>query len=79
MGGIKPEHYEKEDPNNPGYSQTEYDLYARIGLAIRKNLKDDCWELYHIKTKEVHHTSPQLENIVEIANELEGEKNTWIV
>jgi len=39
MPAICEHEFEREDPNNPGYSMTEYDLYARLGMTLRKNLK----------------------------------------
>lgn len=77
MSRICEHEFEREDPFNKGYSLQEYDLYAKTGLAIRKNLKSGKFELVHINSKEVRHTGT-LEQIVAISNRLEGAENTWI-
>lgn len=78
MPGIRESDFDKEDPKNPGYSQMEYDLYARLDMTIRKNLKENRFEIIKIKTKEVQYSNPRLQGIIKIANDLEGEENTWI-
>lgn len=77
MSRICEHEFEQEDPFNKGYSLQEYDLYAKTGLAIRKNLRTGKFELINIKSKEVRHTGT-LEQIVAISNRLEGKENTWI-
>jgi len=77
MSRICKHEFEQEDPFNKGYSLQEYDLYAKTGLAIRKNLKSNKFELVNIKSKEVKYTGT-LEKIVAISNKLEGKENTWI-
>ena len=78
MGRIRPEHFETEDNANPGYSMAEYDLYAKLGLTLRKNIKRDLYEIIGIKSREVHYTFPDLQSAVDMCNQLEGEDNTWI-
>jgi hypothetical protein len=77
MSLICEHEFEQEDPMNKGYSLTEYDLYARLGLAIRKNLKTGKFEIIRIRTNEVTHTG-SLSHVVRIANRLEGAENTKI-
>jgi len=77
MSRICEHEFKREDPFNKGYSLQEYDLYAKTGLAIRKNLKSGKFELVSIKSKEVSHTGT-LEQIVAISNRLEGSENTQI-
>ncbi len=50
MGYIKPKDYEFPCTENSDYSFVEYDLYAKLGLSIRKNLKENEWEIFEIKT-----------------------------
>ena len=78
MGTVCEHEFEQEDPRNEGYSMTEYDLYARLGLTIRKNLRKDIYEIVGIKDKEVRYSSLDLKTIVRIANKLESVKNTEI-
>lgn len=78
MGGIKELYFVNEDPKNPGYSMTEYDLYAKLGLTLRKNITRDVYEIIGIKSREVHSTFPDLQSAVDMCNQLEGEDNTWI-
>ena len=49
------ERFEKEDPNKPGYSMLEYDVYGnyhsqditqRFRVSIRKNLKEGKYEVF---------------------------------
>jgi len=49
------ERFEKEDPNKPGYSMLEYDIYGnynspditqRFRVSIRKNLKEAKYEVF---------------------------------
>ena len=77
MGNICKHEFEQKDHFNKGYSMTEYDLYVKTGLTIRKNLKASRFELVDIKSKEVRY-SGTLEEIVAISNKLEGNKNTEI-
>lgn len=78
MPGISESEFSIEDPTNPGFSHLEYDLYAKLGMTIRKNLKENRFEIVKIKTKEVQYSSSSLQGIIQIANDLEGEENTWI-
>lgn len=78
MGTVCEHEFEQGDPKNEGYSMTEYDLYARLNLTIRKNSKRNVYEIVGIKDKEVRYSSPDLKTIVGIANKLEGANNTKI-
>lgn len=77
MSKICEHEFEQEDPTNRGYSLTEYDLYADLGMAIRKNLKTGKFEIIKIKDNEVQYTG-NIDTIVKIANSLEKDQNTWI-
>jgi len=77
MARINEKEFEGYDPNNPNYSSLEYDLYARLQMSIRKNLVENCFEIYHRPTGEVIF-SGKLKDVVKKANELEGEENTLI-
>jgi hypothetical protein len=77
MGYIRPKEFELPDEENPDYSFVEYDLYAKLGMSIRKNLIEDQWEIFMIKTGKSKY-SGSLEYIVKKANELEGAENTTI-
>jgi len=77
MSSICNHIFEVEDPNKPGYSLTEYDLYARLGLSIRKNLVSGSYEIFRIDTDEVV-LSGTLQKVVNEANEMEGKRNTQI-
>jgi hypothetical protein len=78
MPGLTENDFDKEDPTNPGYSQLEYDLYGKLGMTIRKNLKENRFEIVRIKTKEVQYSNASLHGIIRIANDLEGRENTWL-
>ncbi|RLG45315.1 MAG: hypothetical protein DRN81_01990 [Thermoproteota archaeon] len=77
MSLICEHEFMQEDPMNKGYSLTEYDLYASLGLAIRKNLRTGKFEIIRIRDKEVRYTGT-LVQVVKIANRLEGAENTRI-
>jgi hypothetical protein len=73
--------FEDEDPHHKGYSMLEWDLYADLNLTIRKNLKDNKYELVRIsdnpmrrqKKGEVVYSLPTLKAAVDRANALEAE------
>ncbi len=71
MAVLCEHNFEVENPNNPGYSMTEVDLAAKLGMTIRKNLKTELFEIIKIKNKEVQYDNPDLMSIVRTANELE--------
>jgi len=71
VSNICPHDFEQEDPRNPGYSLTEFDLAARLGLTIRKNFKAGTYEIVAIATGIVHYSYGTLEEVVHAANELE--------
>lgn len=68
--------FEKPSRDNSDYSQLEYDLYARLGMSIRKNLKTDEFEIYHRPSEKLQYRYSRIEDIVRIANSLEGADNT---
>ena len=78
MPAICEHEFEREDPNNPGYSMTEYDLYARLGMTLRKNLKFNEFELAKISTGAAQFGFNTLQEAIAKANELEGTENTWV-
>lgn len=78
MGTICEHEFEGENPKNPGYSMTEYDLYARLGMTIRKNLRLNVYEIINIETKEVLYSFKDISRVVEKANQLEGVDNTKV-
>ena len=78
MPAVCEHEFEQEDPNNPGFSMTEYDLYAKLGLTLRRNLKFNEYELVSIKYNVVHYAFKTLQEAIAKANELEGTENTWV-
>lgn len=78
MGYVCEHEFNREDPKNPGYSMLEYDLYARLNMTLRKNLKTNKYEIVKISTKQVVYSYRDLKDIVRMANQLEGAENTVI-
>ena len=78
MGNICEHELEQEDNKHKGYSFVEYDLYARTGLSLRKNIKDNKYELFNIKTGIAKYTYDTLQEAVDKANQLEGGQHTKI-
>lgn len=77
MPAICEHEFDQEDPNNRGYSMTEYDLYAKLGLTLRKNLKFNEYELAKTSTGIAQFGFKTLQEAVAYANQLEGSENTW--
>lgn len=77
MSSICEHLFEDEDPDNLGYSMTVYNLYAALGLRIRKNLKSGLYEMFIIDNNKVVFEG-SLENVVDEANRREGQENTII-
>ena len=77
MGKINPKDFNIPDDEDERYSFVEYDLYAKTGLSIRKNLVENRWEIFNIKTRQMKYKGT-LEYIVSRANEIEGTENTFI-
>ena len=77
MSNICEHEFEQEDSQNKGYSMTEYDLYAKLDMTIRKNLRGNIYEIVRISSGDIIF-SGTLEEVVRKANELEGEENTKI-
>jgi hypothetical protein len=65
--------FEREDPRKPGYSTIEIDLAANLnGLAIRKNIRGDKYEIYNHLNGAVVYSYTELGRILRTANKLEG-------
>ena len=78
MGKICECEFAAEDPKRKGYSLCEYDLFAKTGLSIRKNIKDNVYEIFEIKTEAVKYTYPTLERAIQRANMIENNNNTFV-
>lgn len=78
MATICTHEFEREDPKNPGYSLIEYDLHAKLGMSIRKNLLRNRYEIFTISNQVVQFAYADLQTIVVVANTLEGGENTKI-
>ena len=48
----------------------EFDLRARLNKTIRKDLRNNRYEILDLGTKQVTHASPTLKEIVRLANGL---------
>lgn len=77
MGIIYEDEFNIPDSEDTRYSQLEYDLYAKLNLTLRKNLEKDYFEIVNIITKKVNFAGT-LEEMVRIANHLEGDENTTV-
>lgn len=62
--------FSEPDLANPGYSQINFDLLARLNLTVRRNLRTKNFEIVRIPSGEVVFTSPGLPGIVEKAREM---------
>ena len=49
---------------------TEFDLRARLNKTIRKDLRNNRYEIVDLGTRQVTHASPTLKDVVRLANEL---------
>lgn len=78
MGRISEDEFRRPDRKNPAYSMMEYDLYAKLNLSIRKNLRTGNFETYDLWTGNAVFTGT-LEEVVKEANALEGSENTVII
>lgn len=78
MGCISEETFKTESDKNKGYSLVEYDLYAKTGLSIRKNFTKNRYEIFEIKSGKVHYSYSNIHDIVRVANDIEGEENTFV-
>ncbi len=72
MSAICEHEFEQEDPNNPGYSITEFDLVDRLNMSLRKNLKEGVYEIVSSDTGDVLFAYERLPDAASKANELEG-------
>lgn len=77
MSSICEHIFEDEDSNDPGYSLTEFDLQAKLGLSIRKNLVSELYEIFDTDTREVR-SRGSLGMIVDEANQREGRNDIKI-
>ncbi len=77
MGNICEHQFEAPDNKEKDYSMTEYDLYARLRMSIRKNLKTGDFEIFRLDSKSVVFKG-DLFSVVQEANRLEGAENTSI-
>ena len=53
---LSEKEFNKPDPRNPDYSLVQYDLAVRLGLSLRKNLKENKFEIFNMKTGEIRKT-----------------------
>ena len=72
MATICEHEFERSDPKDLRYSMDEFDLAARLGMTIRKDLKLNEFQICRIKDKLVVYRG-SLPWIVKMANELERE------
>lgn len=77
MSRICEHEFTEEDPFNRGYSMTEVDLYSRLNMSIRRNLKNMQFEIFRIKDKSVVFEGT-LKEIVNKINQLEKSKSMKI-
>ena len=75
MGYLSEKDFDSKDEN--GFSIVEYDLYAKLGLSIRKNHNTGRYEIFKIKSKKVQYSYSDLRDAIRCANNLEGEENTF--
>ena len=85
--GLCKHDFEEQDPHNPGFSLTEYDLAAKLDMTIRKDIHSGLYQIVSISKlpdgcRAFVYESKSLEDVVEKANELEkprrGEEEPWI-
>lgn len=72
MSYICEHEFEQEDPNNAGYSITEFDLVDRLNMSLRKNLKEGVYEIVSSDTGDVLFAYERLADAASKTNELEG-------
>ncbi|MEM3786958.1 MAG: hypothetical protein QXP59_00590 [Saccharolobus sp.] len=64
--------FEERDPHNKNYSLLEYDLAAGLNLSLRKNFKENVYEIFRIDTGEPIKTFKTLKEAADYANYLEN-------
>jgi len=64
--------FEEEDMHNIGYSLEEFDLGSNSNMSIRKNLRTNMYEIFHIKTGKTREAFETLEAVVNAANKFGG-------
>ena len=72
MSYICEHEFEQEDPQNLGYSVTEFDLASRLNMSLRKNFKEGVYEIVSLETGDVLFAYERLADAASKANELEG-------
>lgn len=72
MSYICEHEFEQEDPNNEGYSITEFDLVVRLNMSLRKNLRQGVYEIVGLDTGDVLYAYERLADAASKANEIEG-------
>ena len=77
MVNICEHEFERPNLKNPKYSSLEYDLYAKLQMAIRKNLEINTFEIYSLKDKRVCYHGT-LKEMVNKANKLEHGDSTIV-
>ena len=66
--------FEDEDPNNLGYSLTEFDLAAKLNLSMRKNFNTNKYEIFDLATSNAVFEGSLAKAVTE-ANHLEDANN----
>jgi len=74
--------FKHEDPQNPGYSLTEHDLYPQVGpigeaYSIRRNITDELYEIFDYQHNQAYtdqsvwYSNPELKHVAQEARDLE--------
>lgn len=71
MATICEHEFDDPDPQDPTQAMTEFDLAAKLGLTIVKNLDRNRFEIRRLSDKEPEYQG-DLQYIVGVANELES-------
>lgn len=71
MSTICEHEFEQPDREKPWLSMTEFDLAARTGLSIRKNLNSGRFEIFEINSGRPIFAFNTLNDCVKKANDLE--------
>ena len=67
------------DPNYSEHSMMEFDLAAKLGLSLRKNLKTGLYEIFSLQNQDiVLHTHRALSDAVAVINTLEENNSVEI-
>jgi len=79
MAFICEHEFDRPSQEDPKYSALEYDLYAKLRMALRKNLELNTFEIY--STKDIYKRvffHGTLTMMVKKINELEKAENTTV-